>query len=91
MPADPYLGGLLVSSMGAFYSREEADLCAESMTNQYEERHWVASLRTYPELAERRWDDGRWEQLELPWEVIRPRGQSEWGIDLALETAHRWS
>lgn len=90
-PADPYLGGLLVSSLGAFFNRQEVDDVADHYTDKFGTRHWVVTLPTYADLPPPDQLYAGWEQLEFPDELMRHRGQSDWGVDLALETAQRWS
>lgn len=74
--------------MGAFYSNEDATYCAKLMSEEYGQRHWAMEIPTYPHVGPAP-EPSR--QLEFPAELMRHRGQSDWGIDLALETARRWS
>jgi hypothetical protein len=87
MSAPPYAGGLLVVSTGAFLDEEEARVYAKGMSETYDNRHWVMPLRTYGEPVTLSDSSG---QLSFPEDWLRHRGQSDWGIDLALETARRW-
>jgi hypothetical protein len=87
-PCPPYAGGLLVSWIGAFYNYEEASVAAEGFTSLDGERHWAVELETCPDVKAA--GPRGWEQLSFPEDWSRARGQSAWGVDLALATAHRW-
>lgn len=85
--APPYAGGLLVVSTGAFYDESEARVYAKGMSETYDNRHWVMPLKTYGEPVTLPESD---RQLSFPEDWARHRGQSHWGIDLALQTQLRW-